>query len=302
LLENALLAWVWLGLAAFVVGCAWRAFRYVRAPVHLRWDLYPVAHEPGRDHGGSHLEEKEWWTKPRRTSLLGEVAVMAEEIALLKGVFTHNRKVWWGSLPFHWGLYLMAGTTVGLALGALGLGLPGWPQVLAAAGGLGGALVAIGSLALIRLRTSDPRLVPYTSPLDLLNLAFLAVLGALSAAVALPPSGMDAVLAATADVLHGRAPRAAPLLSAQMSLAALFLMYLPATRMVHFFAKYFTYHEVRWDDRPREPNGAMDRALAAALDFGVTWSAPHVRTGGTWTEVVTNLPPKAGQGRAGERG
>jgi nitrate reductase gamma subunit len=302
LLETALLAWVWLGLAAFIVGCTWRAFRYLRAPVHLRWDLYPVAHEPGRGHGGSHLEEKEWWTKPRRTSLLGEVAVMMEEVVLLKGVFRHNRRVWLGSLPFHWGLYLMAATTVGLVLGALGLDLPGWTRVLAAAGGLGGALVAIGSLVLVRLRTSDPRLTAYTSPLDVLNLGLLALLGALSAVVALAPPGMAAVLAATADVLHGRAPRVGTLLSAQMGLAALFLTYLPATRMVHFFSKYFTYHEVRWDDRPREPDGAMDRALAAALDFGVTWSAPHVRTGGTWTEVVTNLPRKAGPGGATERG
>jgi nitrate reductase gamma subunit len=302
LLEVALLAWVWLGITAFVVGCAWRAFRYLRAPVHLRWDLYPVAHEPGRGHGGSHLEQKEWWTKPRRTSLLGEVVVMAEEIVLLKGVFRYNRKVWWGSLPFHWGLYFMVGTTVGLVPGALGLELPGWPRVLAAAGGLGGALVAIGSLVLVRLRTRDPRLTAYTSPLDVLNLALLAVLGALSAAVALEPSGMPAVVAATAEIARGRAPHVPPLVAAQMSLAALFLTYLPATRMVHFFAKYFTYHEVRWNDRPREPDGAMDRALAAALDFGVTWSAPHVGTGGTWTEVVTNLPRKAGPGEAIERG
>ena len=294
MLEVALLAWVWLGVTAFLAGCAWRAFRYWRAPVHLRWDLYPVAHEPGRDHGGSRLEQKEWWTKPRRTSLLGEVAVMAEEIVLLKGVFRHNRKVWEGSLPFHWGLYLMVGTTVGLLSGALGLDLPGWPRVLAVSGGLGGALVAIGSLVLLRLRTSDPRLVAYTTPLDLLNLALLAVLGALSAAVALHPSGMPAVLGATADIVRGRAPRVPPLVAAQMSLAALFLLYLPATRMVHFLSKYFTYHEVRWDDRPREAGGAMDRALTAALDFGVTWSAPHVRTGSTWAEVAANLPRKAG--------
>ena len=290
MIEQALLAWIWLGCTVFVFGCAWRAWRYARAPVHLRWDLYPVAHDPRRDHGGSHLEEKEWWTRPVKTSPLGEIQVMAEEIVLLKGVFRLNRRVWWGSLPFHWGLYLMAATTALLIHASLGLALPAWSWVLAAAGTLGGILLAIGSLILLYLRSSDPRLRPYTGPLDLANLALLAVLGTLSAAVAIQPTGMPAVLAATADLLRGRAPHVSALLATQMGLAALFLMYLPATRMVHFFAKYFTYHSVRWDDRPRVTGSAMDRSLATALNYGVSWSAPHVGPGKTWAEVATSLP------------
>jgi nitrate reductase gamma subunit len=61
--------------------------------------------------------------------------------------------------------------------------------------------------------------------------------------------------------------------------------------MVHFFSKYFTYHDVRWDDRPRVVGSGMDRRLAAALDFGVSWSAPHVGKGSTWAEVTAGLPP-----------
>ena len=98
----ALLLWVWFGCTVFVLGCAYRAYRYASAPPHLRWDLYPVAHEPN-DHGGSYLEEKDWWTKPRESSLLGEAVVMGEEILFLAGVWKHNRRLWWGSFPFHWG-------------------------------------------------------------------------------------------------------------------------------------------------------------------------------------------------------
>ena len=87
-----------------------------------------------------------------------------------------------------------------------------------------------------------------------------------------------------------RAPHVSPLLATQMGLCALFLLYLPATRMVHFFSKYFTYHSVRWDDRPRETGSAMDRRLAAALEYGVSWSAPHVGPGRTWAEVAAGLP------------
>jgi nitrate reductase gamma subunit len=290
--EQALLAWVWLGTTAFVVGCAWRAWRYARAPVHLRWDLYPVAHDPRRAHGGSHLEEKDYWTRPLETNPLGEVKVMAEEIVLLKGVFRLNRRLWCGSLPFHWGLYLLAATTALLALFSMGLAGPAWSWILSATGTLGGFLLALGSSTLLFLRATDRRLLPYTSPLDLINLTILAALGGLSAAVAMPPTGMPAVLAATTDVLRGRAPHVSPLLAAQMGLAALFLLYLPATRMVHFFAKYFTYHGVRWDDRPRAVGSALDRRLAAALEFGVSWSAPHVGPGKTWAQVAAGLPEK----------
>jgi len=103
-LLTVLLWWIWLASLVFAVACAWRVFRYATAPVHVRWDLYPVAHEPRRDHGGSYFEEKDWWTKPRKKSLWGEVAFMFEEIVFLKGVWANNRKLWYGSLPFHWGL------------------------------------------------------------------------------------------------------------------------------------------------------------------------------------------------------
>lgn len=291
MLETALLTWIWLACAVFAVGCAWRALRYLRAPVHLRWDLYPVAHEPRRDHGGSHLEEKDWWTKPRRTSPLGEITVMAEEVLLLLGVFRHNRRVWWGSLPFHWGLYLLIAATAGLLV--LSLGAPGapWPALVAITGAVGGALLAVGSLVLLHLRVTDPRLRPYSTPLDLVNLLLLFSIGALSAAVAMAPEGMQMASTAVADLIHRRPPHVPPLLASQMALAALFLAYLPATRMIHFFSKYFTYHLVRWDDRPRVAGSAMDRSLQAALHFGVSWSAPHVRTGRTWVDVATHLPP-----------
>jgi nitrate reductase gamma subunit len=75
-----------------------------------------------------------------------------------------------------------------------------------------------------------------------------------------------------------------------MAVAALFIFYLPFTRMVHFFSKYFTYHEVRWDDRPMEKGGTLERRMMEALNFGVDWSAAHVKTGKTWAEVATTLP------------
>lgn len=289
----ALLLWVWFGGIVFVLGCAYRAYRYAGAPPHLRWDLYPVAHEPNR-HGGSYLEEKEWWTKPRKTSLLGEVVVMGEEIFFLAGVWKHNRRLWWGSFPFHWGFYLMVVVTSGLVVAGLGYGGPVLLQGLSVLGAVAGALVAIGSVILFALRAGDAKLKPYTAPVDLINLAVVGALGILSLLVA--SRGMEPVAGAVGDLIRVRPLEVSPLLGAQMAVATLFLFYLPATRMVHFFSKYFTYHAVRWDDRPREPGSTLDRRLREALNFGVDWSAEHVQTGKTWAEVATTIPEETAAG------
>jgi len=264
--------------------------KYARAPEHLRWDLYPVAHEPRRAYGGSHLEEKDWWTKPRKKSLWGEVSFMLEEILWLKGVRANNKKLWFGSLPFHWGLYLLVVTSAGLLAAAFGFDFPLSSGLLAVLGGAGGLLTAVGALILLAIRSGDARLRPYTTLLDRLNLALLGVLGGLSAAVAVLPPGMTRVTSAVDRILHLRSPEVSVLLGAQMAVAGLFIFYLPFTRMVHFFSKYFTYHAVRWDDRPVTEGSRLERRLRGALDFGVAWSADHIQTGSTWGEVATTLP------------
>ncbi len=288
--STVLAGWVWLCVAMFVLGCLWRAWRYSSTPVHLRWDLYPVAHEPRRDHGGSYLEEREWWTKPRRKDMMGEVFAMAAEIMLLEGVRENNRRLWWGSFPFHWGLYLLVVTTFGLAVEAVGLGFGYLVPVLTVTGAIGGVLTALGALVLLVMRSTEAKLRPYTTTADRANLVVLAAFGGLSVLVAVWAPGMRAVVGQLRTVLTFQASAIDPLWAAQMAVGSLFLLYLPATRMVHFFAKYFTYHKVRWDDQPLAENAKMATRVHAALNFGVDWSADHVRTGKTWAEVATTLP------------
>jgi len=292
-------AWVWLSVGMFVGGCAWRAWRYVTAPVHLRWDLYPVAHEPAarRAYGGSRLEEPEYWTKRPTRDVFSELRTMAEEVVALRGVWRHNRRVFWGSLPFHWGLYLLITATGLLALIAAGVPFDPLAGVLTLTSTAGGSLLAVGALRLLVLRTTDPGLRRYASPLDRLNLALFAAVGALSVAVALREPGMAAVARAVSRVLRFESPDAGALVAAHLLLAGLVVLYLPFTRMIHFFAKYFLYHDVRWDDRLVERGSAMERRLQAALEFGVSWSAPHVGAGRPWREVASDSqPPQGAQG------
>ena len=72
------------GIAIFLVAVATRFLMWSRMPMHVRWELYPVAHEGAKAaYGGSYLEESEWWTKPRHFSLWGELSAMVPEILLL---------------------------------------------------------------------------------------------------------------------------------------------------------------------------------------------------------------------------
>lgn len=55
----------------FIITVIARFIRIQKIPHHLRWEIYPVAHEPGdkAKYGGSYFEEPNWWEKPRKTSI-----------------------------------------------------------------------------------------------------------------------------------------------------------------------------------------------------------------------------------------
>ena len=72
-------------------------------------------------------------------------------------------------------------------------------------------------------------------------------------------------------------------------IALLFLAYLPFTKMLHFLAKYFTYHEVRWNDSPMAGNKKMQQEVIELLNQRVTWAAPHLNADGkkNWVDIAT---------------
>jgi hypothetical protein len=77
-------------------------------------------------------------------------------------------------------------------------------------------------------------------------------------------------------------------------ISSLFLAYMPLTRMVHYVAKYFTYHKVRWDDEPNKPGGGLEKKLQVLLNQPAGWSAPHIQAGQSWIEQVksSGVPDK----------
>jgi len=86
----------YLGIVFFLIAVAARFVFWSRMPMHLRWELYPVAHEGGgrAAYGGSYLEESDWWQKKRQVSLLGPCASTIQSSGLAP---SHSTSVstWW---------------------------------------------------------------------------------------------------------------------------------------------------------------------------------------------------------------
>lgn len=290
----------YLSVAVFAGGVVLRAAKYARAPMHLRWELYPVPHEKGKEYGGSYFEEVDWWTRPRETTLWGEIRSMLEEILLIRSLWHRNRPQWYASFPFHVGLYLLVGFTGLLTLGALAeaLGLAagaasplwdGYHLLTTVVGVVGLFLGTVGACCLLWRRAADQELKAYSTISDYTNLVFLLAVFLSAGFAWLSVDSSFGLLREYVRGLITLSPVAAAdqAVAVQVSIASLFLLYLPFTHMTHFVAKYFTYHQVRWDDAPNLGYPKMLARMQANLARPVGWAGPHIEPEKSWAESAT---------------
>jgi nitrate reductase gamma subunit len=299
----------YLGIVFFLIAVAARFVFWSKMPMHLRWELYPVAHEGGgrAAYGGSYLEESDWWKKKREVSLLGELKVMVPEILFLVALREHNHMLWTRSFPFHFGLYLVAATTILLLVGGVAGAL--LPANAAAPintviglvapwlGGAGLVLGIVGSIGLF-LRRRGRELKDYTAPADLFNLVFFIV----AFGVALVTfvgydrdfSLVSAFVAnlATFNLAPLGSGTGVLLLMLSVVLLSLLTAYIPTTHMSHFVGKYFAYHSIRWKDDPNLRGGKEEKVIEELLHRPISWSADHIKGDGkkTWLDVATEEP------------
>jgi len=297
----------YLGLVVFVIAVIARFVMWSKMPMHLRWELYPVAHEGGgrAKYGGSYLEESKWWTKKREVSLLGELKVMVPEILFLVALREHNRRLWTRSFPFHFGLYLVGMCTAlmmaagvlsavapNMMAGVVGSFLSRLYPVLGVAGLVLGIIGAIG----LFMRRRGRELRDYTAPADLLNLVFFIVaFGCAFVTFVVVDRDFSIVSTFVTNLVTFKmtalpgtgSAMLLPILS--IVLMALLTAYIPLTHMSHFVGKYFAYHSIRWQDDPNLPGGKKEGAINELLNQPVSWSASHIQGEGkkTWLDVAT---------------
>lgn len=299
---------IYLGVAVFLAGCLHRIFIYARAPIHLRWELYPVPHEePHRvKHGGSYFESAGWWHKPQVFHRYREWFAMFQEIAFLKSLRESNPRLWIPSFLFHGGLYLsvfavaflMTGTVPGLLLPRSQITRLSVGLLPAAAwiGRVGEILVLVGALTLLIRRLTDSTLRNYTKPADIFNLLFFLVTFAFLAAGSLIHFVKTASMAEIASgiLCFDRSINIGAVLATGLILASVLAAWIPFTHMAHFIAKYFTWHSVRWDDRRMQPGSYIENKVATYMNYHPTWAALHLGANGkkSWAELAVADPSK----------
>lgn len=274
----------------FVAGNLFRIVRILRMPAHLRWELYPIPKGPPKRqlYGGSYFEESEWWSKREETGRRGEFLFMLKEVLLLRGVWESFRALWPWSFLLHWGLYAYIFATA-LALASN----PSASLIYRIGAGFG----VLGSLGLIAMRFFDSRLRAFTTRGAIFN---LALLGAIFA-TAVPRAGEGGLPALVTRLM--RAPldvplaQYSPVLIAHLCLAAFFLAYFPFTHMTHAYMKYFTWHGIRWDDKPSIFYPRTSQALSANLARTASWAGSHIAAAGPrpWADVVARNTGEGGR-------
>jgi len=286
-----ILVFSYIAVVVCVAGLAYRGIKIASMPVHLRWELAPVPHEKGKAHyGGSYLEEFEWWTKPREKSLLNEGFYMFQEIGFLKGVWENNRPLWWFSFPFHFGLYLLVGMTLFLFLEMARI--PEAGRIASWLASFGYILGTIGAVGLFFKRAFDPKLSPFTTAASYINLLVVGAVFATGAYAFFSARGdfaAEMIAFIKAFFAGDVGVRLSGPTRIHVAAGMLFLLYLPFSYMTHFMAKYFTYHEIRWNDEPMGDNPAMQEKVKKLLGQTVSWSAPHIGADGrkNWVDVAT---------------
>lgn len=291
------IAWLsalsYLSFAVLIVGVGWKVIKYMNMPIHLRWELYPIPHEK-KD--GSYFEEVDWWKKPRHKHYLNQAFFMAQEILFIRALYHHNRKMWYASFPFHFGLYLVLGWLAllvgGAALTAFGApagAVNGIQMAAKVVGVIGLTLGAIGSLGLLLIRATAEELKNYTAPVDYFNLFFiLAVMGTgILSWLTVDPDFVVARTYIQSLITFKAIQVPGPVFAVHIILFSLFFLYLPFTHMTHFVMKYFMWDKVRFEDEPNFRGSAVERKVAAALTYTQTWSAPHMHSGTKWSETAS---------------
>ena len=289
----------YLAFLIFVVTVLYRIIRVARTPAHLRWELYPVPHEGFKKakYGGSYFEESDWWTKSRKVSILSELSVMIPEILFLRGVWETNRRMWFWSWAFHFGLYLAIGTAGLIAVSSFAGPESGWGGTLVSVAGVLAVITyvlgTIGCLGMLAIRLLSARLRPYTALSAIFNLVFILAifLTGLWGLVTLGQGNWISELQGfVADLFSlSSSTTPAPAVIWHVGIILAFMVYMPFTHMSHFVLKWFTYHEVRWNDKPNERGSKLEKQINECLAYRPTWAADHWRTDGkkTWVDIAT---------------
>jgi nitrate reductase gamma subunit len=279
-----------IAVVVFIVALIVKAVKYARLPLHVRWELYPVGY--GMDLEGSYLEKLEWWKKARQVNHLKQLEYILSELFLFKAYYHQEKRYWYVLLPFHIGLFLLVAWFVLLMLASFIPGQGTLNNVLSTltivAGAVGFTVAAAGCAGLLVQKITTPGRRLYASALDYFSIAFILL--TLTSGIYVWVFNYQSAGQYIFFVGTGTSTTASiePAVYVNILLLSLLLIYMPFTRTLHYVAKYFTYHNLRWDDEPNIRGSKLEARAGKLLGRPLSWSSAHIKEGLTWKDNAVN--------------
>jgi nitrate reductase gamma subunit len=216
--------------------------------------------------------------------------------------FKRNRGYWVVLLPWHIGFIFIVGFHIlcfFASIAMVGGNIPAAAASPEATGRIFYYLIMItgvvsfttgsfGSVGLLIKRLGDRDLKVFATPKNYFNYIFtLAVFGSgLYAWILVDPTFVE-YRQYWAGLVTLNPVSVAGATTAHILLFALFLIYLPFTRSLHYITKFFAYLWIRWDDEPAVKGSKLEKDIAASLQKPVSWAAPHAGSGKSWAEIAS---------------
>jgi len=281
----------WVSLICFFVGTFLKLLKINSMPLHLRAELYPVAHEPNHSYGGSYMEEANYVQKVKsglKHIWINDVIEILKEVLFQARVRKYNiYGLWLPTLFLHWGVYFLFGWIFLSVFSVF------WPfyfliQLSSIFGIVAGILGVLGSFMLIIRRIFSQELKIYTTPLDLFNLFLLFFMFLATLLTFLFDANHD-ILKYLGSVISFRPVDVSNFVLVQFFLFQLFLFYFPFSKFKHALIKIWTWHGIMWDDALTMKGNKQDLIIQEQLKYKQYWAAPHAIPGVSWAEVATNL-------------
>lgn len=195
-----------------IIGIVYKSVKWSRSPQILPWELFPYPETQG-----------------------AQLKYLITEVLTQHALKEYNKRMWIPALIMHYGLYLVVLWAI---LALIGFQFAYYVGIVAALGILVGAVAAL----ITRVSTELKRITAFVEYFNLFFLIVLSVLGiATDFFAVVGREYLFSLITISPKTDMFTAGSLATLLLVQ-----LFLIYLPYNRMAHFFAKYFTYHEVKW--------------------------------------------------------
>ncbi len=275
-----------------------KLIKYLRMPVHLRWELYPVIDE------GEFEEEKNWIEKPRKKRYLKGFLFLLKDYFTLFDYAKNNFPYWLGIYPWHMGFILIIIFHILCFFGGLsivkGIGVSYDSEAfigrflylaILLTGVISFLAGIFGSVVVALNRILNRNLRDYASIQNFFTyfFTFVVFFTGFYSWFFTDPHFFE-YREFWVGLLTGRFRDVSFWTKIHIIAFDFFLIYLPFTRSLHYITRFFAFFLIRWDDEPNIRGSKLEKRLTEVLKRRISWSAPHVQKGSSWSDVARFIP------------